>query len=326
MKVRKLAPNIPMYQPQPATDHPTQELDEGQPEVTGSTADAGQNALIGRHLMVLDISLIDANPLAPREVYTPQMIRDRAEALRDQGQHDPIHVIPNPDAPGRYIICDGWTRVQACRDHQVMDALLAEVHHNLTLEQAAWFGYEQNEEREQQCDLDRAMFYEKILATGTTSAIEVAKRAGISKSQMSFYRSFAKLADDVLDIVRSNPTKFGASAAYQLLKVQEKAGVRQSVRLAVAFSEENRSYAWLTNQTQSLIAPKKEKPKLSSRHIRFANGYYRQKGDCFELNINVDPAKRAAFAAELEALVQSVAVDTTLTPNQDDNPENNGES
>lgn len=260
----------------------------------------------GRRLQLIDIALIDPNPLAPREVYTPQMILARAEALRTQGQHDPIHVMPHAEMPGRYIICDGWTRVQACRDHQVMHQLLAEIHENMTLEESAWFGYQQNEEREQHCDLDRAMFYEKLIAAGETAA-EVARRAGLSKQHMSSFRSFAKLPEDVLDIVRSDPRRFGANAVYQINKVCERVGLKQAVRLASRFAEESRTYSWLLEQVQELCNPKNRKSPVASRQIRFANGFYKQKGDMFEINITVSPEKRAQFAAELESLLATVA-------------------
>ena len=157
---------------------------------------AAFNSGNGRNLAMIEVHLIDPNPLAPREVYTPEMILQRAEDLRSQGQHDPIHVIPNPDAAGRFIICDGWTRVQACREHKVFGALLAEIHSNLGMQESAWFGYEQNEGRSQHCDLDRAMFYEKLIASGETPA-EVARNAEISKTQLTFYRAYSKLPPDV---------------------------------------------------------------------------------------------------------------------------------
>lgn len=258
-----------------------------------------------RTFQMIDVSLIDANPLAPREVYTPRMIRERADALRTQGQHDPIHVIPNPDEPGRFIICDGWTRVQACRDHQVMHALLSEVHEGLSLEESAWFGYQQNEERQQHCDLDRAMFYERLIAAGDTAA-EIARRAGISKSQMSFYRAYSRLPGEVLEIVRDSPERFGATVAYHLERLCQLSGKRKAVALAARYAEENRPRSWLIAQVQSLIeAPTPRRPS-SAKQIRFTNGFYKQRDDSFEVSIKVDPAKREAFAQALEALVATV--------------------
>lgn len=330
MKVRKLAPNIPLYErtqsshpeAEPGSVHDESEQGVQTPPIGQSpSADAFDqqptaHAPVGRTLRMIDIHLIDPNPLAPREVYTPAMIRDRAEALRTQGQHDPIHVIPNPEESGRFIICDGWTRVLACKDHQVLPALHAEIHEALTLEESAWFGYQQNEERQQHCDLDRAMFYEKLIATGE-SATEVAKKAGISKTQMSFYRSFSKLPPDVIEIVKADPDKFGASSAYQVLKVYDRAGIKSAIRVASQFAEERHTYLWLVNQVQSVIEPRHAKQTTASRHIRYSNGFFKQRGDAIELNVVVsDPLRRASFIAELEASLAKVSEE--IAPSSDE--------
>lgn len=249
--------------------------------------------------------LIDANPLAPREIYTSSMIRDRAEALRTQGQHDPIHVIPNPDHPGRYIICDGWTRVQACMEHEVLQELLAEIHEGLTLEQAAWFGFQQNEERQQHCDFDRALFYEKLIKTGRTAA-DVARQAKISKSRMSYYQSFSKLPGEVIELVRMHPDKFSYNVAHHLAKLHDHSGIRRTVTLAAKFAEQNQTMAWLISQVQAILHPNENKPAASSRQVRYANGFYKQRGDAFEVSIVVAPSKKKDFANALETLLATV--------------------
>lgn len=311
MKQRKFgiqAPRMPLpdYKPR----EPGGEQEEGS-VIQASFGEQQLSADIeGRILRKIRVDLIDPNPLAPREVYTPQMILDRAEALRTQGQHDPIHVMPNPEKEGRFIICDGWTRTLACIEHKVLDELLAQIHEDLTPEEAAWFGYQQNEEREQHCDLDRAMFYEKLIATGV-SASEVARKAGVSRTQMTFYRAYAKLPLDVIEIIRTEPSKFGANATYQISKISERVGIKQAARLAMKFAEENHTHAWLVNQVQAMLEPRTTKQPAASKQVRFNNGYYKQRGDSFEVNIVVDPAKRARFAADLESLLATVAEEAT---------------
>jgi ParB family chromosome partitioning protein len=261
----------------------------------------------GRTLIMIGVYLIDPNPLAPREVYTPEMILNRAEDLRAQGQHDPIHVIPNPSSPGRFIICDGWTRVQACREHKVFGSLLAEIHTELGMQESAWFGYEQNEGRSQHCALDRAMFYEKLINAGESVA-EVARRAKLSKTMMSFYRAYSKLPQDVLEIIHIHPHKFGATEAYQLAKLHAKAGIRKTVALANKYASEDQTQRWLTNQVQALLHPSAHKAKTSGKTIRYANGVYKQRGDVFELVITVSADQREAFAQGLEELLETAAI------------------
>ncbi|MDD3353258.1 ParB/RepB/Spo0J family partition protein [Zoogloea sp.] len=259
-----------------------------------------------RLLRMIDINLIDSNPLAPRTIYTSEMIRERAEALRTQGQHDPIHVIPNPESAGRFIICDGWTRVQACKFYDVSSELLAEIHENLNVEEAAWFGYQQNEERAQHSDLDRAMFYEKIISKGTTAAA-VAKNAKVSETQMSFYRSFAKLPPDIIDIIKEKPGKFSATVAYHLNKAVLAVGPRKCTSLAIKFASEEKTQAWLISQVQSLgRANTKKTSSTNLRKIIYKNGLLKQKDEFFELSITVKPDQKEAFAQALEKLLETV--------------------
>ena len=276
-------------------------------ETTTEAPSLAPDQTSGRTLVMVGVHLIDPNPLAPREIYTPDMILSRAEDLRAQGQHDPIHLIANPQAPGRFIICDGWTRVQACREHKVFDALLAEIHDELALQEAAWFGYEQNEGRSQHCDFDRAMFYEKLIGAGESPAA-VARRAKVSKTMMSFYRAYSKLPEDVLEIIRLHPHKFGATEAYQLAKLYDKAGIRKAVSLANRYASEDQTQRWLTNQVQALINPGSHKLKTSGKTIRYANGVYKQRGDVFELVITVSADQREAFALGLEKLLETAAI------------------
>lgn len=260
-----------------------------------------------RVLRYIDVTLIDPHPLAPREVYTEKMILQRAEDLREQGQHDPIHVIPSPSAHGRYIICDGWTRTQACQKHKVLPALLAEVHTELSLQDSAWFGYQQNEGREQQCDLDRAMFFEKMLAQGL-SAAEICRRTGIAKTSMTFFRAFNRLPDDVLDIIRVHPKKFGSTEAYHLAKLYERVGLPETVELATTYAEKSQTVAWLRNQVKALLTPTAPVLPAHSKLVTYKNGVFKQAGYSFELLLTVEADRRDAFASALEKLLADFAV------------------
>lgn len=304
IKSGSVVPSVPLHA---LPDMPAAKPSSPGDAVVGEEQPVAHAPVHERHLQQINLDLIDPNPLAPREVYTPEMILQRAENLRTQGQHDPIHVIPNPNAPGRFIICDGWTRVQACREHKVFASLLAEIHLDLSLEESAWFGYEQNECRQQHCDFDRAMFYEKLIVAGE-SASDIARRAKLSKTLMSFYRAYARLPEDLLELVRQHPDKFGANAAYQLLKVHEKCGQRRAVSLANKFAAEDQPLRWLSNQVQALLNPLGSKNASPSKQIKYSNGYYKQRGDVFEVSIAVPDDKRLAFATALENLLDTVAV------------------
>lgn len=320
MKRRTIIPGpgvpLPPFTPSPphahAHDAPARtHTHEDTPPDTGTPATPGPalpqgSASAERDLISLDPTLIDQNPFAPREIYTPEMVLQRAEDLRRYGQNDPIHVIPHPEHPGRYIIADGWTRVRACIEHKALPTLWAYVHHGLSIKEAAWLGYTQNESRKQHSDYDRGMFYAKMIEDGTP-VNEVARMAGITPAYLRMYRAFARLPAEVVDIIRLHPDRFGPFAANELLKVCEAAGLRKGLALAMQFAEEDRSVRWLAAQVQATIGPKGPRGPALVRQIRFGNGYFRQKGNKVELALEVPKDRLKDFTEELEELLKEVA-------------------
>lgn len=258
---------------------------------------------------MIDLDLIDPNPYAPREIYTPEMLAKRASEIDTQGQHDAIHVVPNPDSPGRYVIADGWTRVQAARAHlKDRKALRARIH-NVSVKEAGWLGYQQNEGRDQQCDFDRALFFEKMQQAGHTND-EIATKVGLSKSQMSMFMCFSELPEEVLGLIRLHAHKFSYRVAHELRRINRHAGVRKTVSVATEFAETDQTVRWLINQATAVLNPATHKVAPTSKHIRYANGgYLKQKQDGFELSLKVPADKRDQFAQRLEELIRSVAAE-----------------
>jgi ParB family chromosome partitioning protein len=175
------------------------------------------------------------------------------------------------------------------------------------LEDSAWFGYQQNEERQQHCDFDRAFFYEKLLARGELATV-IARKAKISNALLSYYRSYAKLPIEILELVRTNPLKFGANSAYQLLKLNTCCGLRTALAVAIKYSEEDQTYRWLVNQVQAHATPLSSTAVVPSKQIKYVNGSYKQKGSLFEVSINVPIDQKADFALALERLLDTVAI------------------
>jgi ParB family chromosome partitioning protein len=263
----------------------------------------------GRDIRLIDPKLIDPNPLAPREVYTAAMIAVRAEELKTQGQRDPVHVIPNPSHPDRFIIADGWTRVQACLKHNALDKLLAEVHLELNLESSAWLGWENNEGRSAHTDIDRGLFFSKMLERGQTAA-EIATKAKISESAMTFFKAYAKLPSEVMSIMRESPERFGSLVAYNLLRLTERVGTSAAIELMGKYLKEGHGTRWIVAQVKALLAPPSPRA-ASSRHtsLKYQTGYLKTRPDGrVEVAIHVAPEKLDEFSKALEALLLTVAV------------------
>lgn len=324
MKQRTFAPRMPLPEfkkdaggnvdtPEAKQQPSHEEVRPTAPPISSAGASPAQLATT-KNIVAIPVDLIDQNPLAPREVYTAEMILERAEDLRNQGQHDAIHVIPNPERPGRYIICDGWTRVLSCKKHRVKDTLDAEIHEDMTIQEAAWFGYNQNEGRQQHCDLDRAFFYQKLIANGLT-AQEVGERTNHSKAAMSYYVALAKLPAEILEIVRKNSTRISAQVGWNLYRVCEKKGEAKALALADRFLAEEQTVRWITQQVQAMLerSPSR-KVNRPRKYLRFENGFFKERDNGFELSLDVAEDKREEFGRRLEELVRTVAVAETKAP------------
>ena len=281
---------LPAFKPFSPSDAPTEQ-----------TASAVNSE---RDIRTVLLELIDENPFAPREVYPPEVLRERADSLRVNGQYEVIHVIPHPDSPGRFMIADGWTRVTACRAHKVGDSLAAQVHHALSPLQAAWLGYNQNESRAQHCDLDRAFFFDKMYAQGLTQS-EVAKKTGISQTQLSFYTAFRKLPEETLQIIRLQPERFPAYIAQNLAKVARKISEDKASSLASIFSTNGQSVNWMINQCSLLLEKEPRSPlqQKVGKVFRYSNGVLRQKGVKFDLSLEIEEAEQEEFSKALDELL-----------------------
>ncbi len=259
----------------------------------------------GHAVQLIPVELIDPNPLAPRTVYTAEMIQARADDLRTQGQHDPIHVTPNPVKPGRYIICDGWTRVQACLVHGTLKSLRAEIHPDLSNVDSALLGYQQNEGRKQHCDLDRAMFFEKLKATGLT-AVQVSTLTGIPENRLSMYKALAALPPVVRQQIEKAPELFGYNAGTQLARLcpanadPADLGVAQAAKIAEAFAVGDKTLKWLKSQVEACLVPKSQALPRTGVSIHYPQGFLRGRGDTVQLELRI--ATREQQASLLDEL------------------------
>ena len=99
------------------------------------------------------------------------------------------------------------------------------------------------------------------------------------------------------------PDKFSATVAYNLARLLPVAGLRRTMALALQFAGEEHTRTWLLNQIQGLLDPGKRVATVSSKHVRYSNGFYKRRGDTYELNMSVSGERRAQFDAAIESLV-----------------------
>lgn len=310
----RTAPGVPAGLEAPPTLPPG----AGSPiDIPPSTVDSP-----GRDYREIPIDCILPNRFAPRTIYTEKMLREMAEDLAACGRNnDPVHVIPSPERPGYFIIADGWTRVRACEEYKALGKLLAEIHHDMGEQEASWFGYKQNDERNPPTDYDKALFYKKHLDDGIPQ-VEIARRAGVSPQLLSNYMAFLRLPEEVIDLIQQNGERFGSNAATHLARVYEHCGVRRTVTLAEKFVIEDKGVRWLAAQMAALTTSARRSSTKPIKSIRYANGHYKQweKGS-FQIEVKDVPAEKCAeFAQALEDLLNTVTIDDPTIHEGGDTP------
>jgi ParB family chromosome partitioning protein len=148
-------------------------------------------------------------------------------------------------------------------------------------------------------------------ANGMT-ATDIARRSNVSETAVSFLRSFSRLDDSVISVVKKNPKRLGMNEAYYLAQLQEHSGPEVAANLAMEYInpevEEKRPRAWLINQVKSIVRPKKTTLTNSiTKQVKYANGYLKQRGNHFEVSFHVESFRRKDFAEKLDALLKSFA-------------------
>lgn len=263
--------------------------------------------------ILIDAGLIDQNAHPPRTLYLDDNIKSVAESMQLSGQRDAIHVIPHPDKPGRFIIGDGWTRVLATRSYNINDnKVLAKVHFGLTEEQASWLGYSQNKDRSPPTDLDLAHYYQGWHANGMPWE-DIADRAGVSKSLMSYYASFNRLDPEILSLAKAAPLKFTANAAFHLSRLQQQAGRDSAMGMANRFLQNDLSIKQLKENVDDALerlGRQKSKRESSNKVMlqrAFPGGHFRQRlNGLVEMSATVPEDRINYFNQRLEELLKEV--------------------
>ena len=259
----------------------------------------------GREIILVDLHKVHQNPLGPRSIYHNSDVLQMADALKEQSQHDPIHIRPHPELAGEFMIVDGWTRTLATLQHGDKHELIAEVHRDLDDVGAAWYGFQQNEERNEHHDIDRAFFFKKLIESGAAKdQSEISKLAKIEKGNLVKYFAFIDLPEELLDIAKEFPEKISYNAAYQIKLLNEKSGIKKAIEITSKFVEEKQTFKWLIAQVQA--ADKKHEPRIRATvHMKFNNGgYFKNLDNKFEVKVVIPHDKQEMFAKEMESLLQ----------------------
>ena len=279
------------------------------------------DANIITQVVLISALSIDANRFAPREIYSDNTLQSLATSLEKNGQRDPVHVIPNPAKPGRYIIGDGWTRVQAIRMRDILGLQVkAIIHDEFTEEDIAWFGYSQNEEREPHTDYDKACFYMKWRGEGWDWET-ISHKTGVPVNSLYPYTNYSKLDPDILYYAKNYPKKVTVNVITQLARlISADKPADQVLSICKSFVEDDASIASLRERIDSILNKTTKRSTKSSllfqKRYKSANFKQRTDGD-IEIRARIPKSQQEAFNEAMDQLLSRFCEETESDENQD---------
>lgn len=242
------------------------------PLATGTAATPFDPAATDEGVLEVPIELVDDNPENSRDSYPEDEIAELAELVRSQSQLEPAHAMPNPDAPGRWILLSGHKRKRSLIRAGKRTIKLLPRPYVSGVERYKLSRAYNTHSRE--TAYDNARSWAKLLKGGHVKSYdELAEQIGVSKSLLSKTLAFNKLPEGVLAKVRECPRKFGPAAGQLLSQIAQSADEDKVVALAVAVLEDRITVRQLEAEAARGGQDRKErKPKVNSRQYKIREG------------------------------------------------------
>lgn len=167
------------------------------------------------------LSQVKESPFNPRHFYLARRLEDLISSIAEQGQQQPIHVVPDYDRPGEFFLHDGGRRVRAMRNlkHAKARAMVVDVPVGI---QSYKLGYELNTRRDNQTPFDNAVKWTYLLQNGFfASQKELAEALGQDESIVSQTLTIGKLPEEVMVEMLTNQDRFPVRVAYEVSKFHQ---------------------------------------------------------------------------------------------------------
>ncbi|MGF6978241.1 ParB family chromosome partitioning protein [Paraburkholderia sp. JPY465] len=193
--------------PSPAADaQPNQHEDSG-----------SQGGELGR---IVPIDLLDTHPWNARVHRSAERVREIASQIAAIRQLHPITVTRNPDAPGRYFVVDGETRLRGLKllNKKTAWILEVDVDPNNPLD---FYGasVKQTDATEAISAIDKGIKWAMLIEEGHATASAIAEKLELAPSTVSRMLAYKKFSPTVLDFMHSHADRFPYSVAAVLAQL-----------------------------------------------------------------------------------------------------------
>lgn len=222
--------------------------------------------------VLVDIDLVSDNPYNARQIYDPEIIRERAESIAVNGQMTPAPACVDPENPGRYILLGGHYRKKGLlrANKTKIELKLLEVKNKLDLYRLS---YMENDQREDGTALDDAMSWKRLLDDGVVSTQEeIASVTGKSRPVVVKTLALLELPGAVMEILVEKPARFNLTAGYELVRIAKKSEPAAIDAAKKIVSDEGMSTRELTRVLERLDQPSRKRKETSRQHKILRDG------------------------------------------------------
>jgi len=142
----------------------------------------------------LDINLLQANPLQPRGVITPESLTDLVDSIREQGILEPLVIA---ETPAGYQLIAGERRFRAAKILGIAKVPVRVI--KTTPQGMLEMSIVENVQREDLNPIERGLAYKRLIDEFGLGTNEVAKRVGKSAPTVSNTIRLLSLPDAIKD-------------------------------------------------------------------------------------------------------------------------------
>ncbi len=205
----------------------------------------------------LSIDRLSEYSYNPRWVYLDEAVLEMAESIRAHGILNPIHVSPDPDREGWFMVLAGRTRIRAIRqylsDLEEYQKVPAIIHLGKSQKELAMLAYMENDARTTQFPVDIGLYFQKLLEDGIfATQAELAGAMRITTAKVVRLLSFGRLHPTILEVIKKAPNRFSHIIAYLLLRAQTEYGHENAEILAKRYLKEEWSARRLEHEVEKM--------------------------------------------------------------------------
>lgn len=229
----------------------------------------GQGA---RELRKIALDKVSDNPFNARQLYDPDVIKERAASIATHGQRVPALACEDWREPGRFILIDGHYRkraIQAAGKTEI-ECLMEPVQNDLELYRLSFL---LNAERNAQSSLDNALAWKRLLVEQKIPAEEaLVELTGLSWGTVNKTLALLKLPDNALSRLKDHPSKFGVALGYELFLFSKSASEDELLALMDRVVAEDLSSRDVEGLRKKYADHATRKPKEVSRQYKIRSG------------------------------------------------------